>query len=48
MDPERLTVHCTAWLGQGGLGGARRCVRRDTAGLGIGAQDRVSVMQTML
>lgn len=45
MDPERLTVHCIAWLGHRGLGGAQRCVRRYTVGLGIGAQERVSVVQ---
>lgn len=48
MDPERVTVHCIAWLGQGGLGGVWRWVRRDKVKLGIGAQERVSVMQTML
>lgn len=45
MDPESATVHCIAWLGQRGLGGAQRSVRRGTVGLGI---ERVSVVQAML
>lgn len=44
MDPERITVHSIAWLGQRGLGGAQRCVRRHTVGLGIGAHERVGCL----